>query len=250
MESLKLPPGFTSWSEVLTESAISRAFPDGKAPPCLKNHPELLAPLARELGTEIRERLFKRRVTAVSRLAAQLTESAVRTEIEEALAAHWKAQPINRMPDTIFADAAFSSPASRLARIHPTWWGRFFGRMQVLSTQGHPAHGELLDALPELTRAPGRYTIEGAIDEWRKTRVHCWGWTGRPENPWVLAARTASKAEKLTCWYRNWAPGYLEDSAERERLHAALAKRLDVIDPWEMSGPRSPVCRFGMHGPN
>ncbi len=174
----------------------------------------------------------------------------VQTAVAESLRKHWSVHPMAQVPDTIFADVALSSPASRLARIHPVWWGRFFGRMQALHAQGHPAHGELLDVLGHLRTNTGNCTIEGAVYEWRKTRNQHWGWY-RKENHRMIARRTLAKAEKLPTWYQRWAPGFLEDRAEQQRLHTLLAKYLAAADPWRMPAEQSPAGLLdGLHGRN
>jgi hypothetical protein len=175
--------------------------------------------------------------------------STVQATVTEALRRHWTVQAMACLPDTIFADVEFSFPASRLARIHPVWWGRFFGRLQVLFGQGHPAHGEFLDALPELTKKTGCYTIDGAIYEWRKTRNDYWGWY-REENHRTLAPRANLKATKLALWYARVAPGFLADEGEREKLHTLLAERLAAADPWHVPGEQAPGWLAGMHGRN
>ena len=171
---------------------------------------------------------------------------AVQTTIAKAMSAHWSLRPMTQMPDACFADAEFSAAVSRLARIHPVWWGRCFGQLQSLVKQGHPAHGELFDALPRLTTDTGRCTIEGAIYEWRKSRNDRWGWY-RNENHRVLAKRAMEKAEKLTRWYRSHAPGFLEDADERQRLHTLLTVRLAEADP--RSVPAGSLTTQ-WHGPN
>lgn len=306
---ISLPQGFNSWSEVITDSAVSRALQSAKVPPCLADHRELAAPLVREMSIRLHELLFLRRVAAVHFLEAKITESVfghvggenyyrlrealsetqtrffelyreetdsaerqardaemtraqeefvqlqrrhastVQSTVTAALREHWTVQEMARMPDTIFADVEFSFSASRLARIHPAWWGRFFGRLQVLFKQGHPAHGEFLDALPKLTTETGLCTIEGAIYEWRKTRNDYWGWY-RNENHRVLAMRAADKAIKLNRWYARVAPGFLADMGEREKLHARLVERLAAADPWHVPGEQAAGWLAGMHGRN
>lgn len=306
---MSLPQGFNSWSEVITDSAVSRALQSARIPPCLADHRELAAPLVRELSLRTRELLFHRRVAAAHFLEAKLTEpafdrvggeeyrrtreamevaqtrffelyqegvdsverqarqvemhraqkefvqlqrqhaSAVQSTVAEALREHWTVQEMTRMPDAIFADVEFAFPASRLSRIHPAWWGRFFGRLQVLFSQGHPAHGEFLDALPALTKETGCYTIDGAIYEWRKTRNDYWGWY-RDENHRTLAKRATDKAINLNRWYARVAPGFLTDRGEREKLHARLTERLAAADPWHVPGEQAAGWLAGMHGRN
>lgn len=174
---------------------------------------------------------------------------AVRHVVAKDLFAHWSSRPMNRLPDTIFADAPFTSTASRLARIHPVWWGRFFGRVQDLCKQGHPAHAELLDALPELIKESGCCTIEGAVYEWRKSRNDYWGWYGAI-HPWVTGKRTARKAMTLVNWYQRHAPRFLAVAGERQRLHERLVERLAAVDPWGLSASHSADRFAAMHGRN
>ncbi|MBL9219405.1 MAG: hypothetical protein JNG82_13005 [Opitutaceae bacterium] len=174
---------------------------------------------------------------------------AVRDSVAKDLFAHWSSRPMNRLPDTLFANAPFASSASRLARIHPVWWGSFFGRMQVSCKKGHPAHGELLDALPELIKESGCCTIEGAVYEWRKSRNDYWGWYGAI-HPWVTGKRTARKATTLVNWYQRHAPKFLADAGDRQRLHERLVERLAAVDPWGLSASHSPDRFAGMHGRN
>jgi hypothetical protein len=69
-----LPPGFYSWTQVLTDWGVSRAFSLSGLPPCLKDRPELAVPFAAEIGAAIRNGQLHRRATEAALIAQQVTE--------------------------------------------------------------------------------------------------------------------------------------------------------------------------------
>ncbi|MBL9217471.1 MAG: hypothetical protein JNG82_03215 [Opitutaceae bacterium] len=161
---------------------------------------------------------------------------------------YWSKRPIRGLPDTFFAEAPFAAPASRLARIHPVWWGGFFGRLQQALAFGHPAEGELLDRLPGLRKAATKKTLAAVIDEWRAEHNDQWGWYGEVHYR-MLALRAAKKAACLTHWFNARAPGYLTSEARRFALQLDLAEHLAQVDPWIVPA-RHAQAALSEHGPN
>lgn len=305
-----LPIGFESWTQVLTDWGVGWAYRKAKAPRCLKDRPDLAAPLIVQLGALLRDHLFYHRVREVSILQLQVTEPAyaaaggapyrklcctleatqhrffavyheadaspervarykamqqvqsawtqsrrnleplvqqARTKVART---YWNAAPLGKVPDTVFAHVPAASPAALLARIHPAWWGTFFGRIQYRLGHGHLANGELIAALPQLRRAARRYKLSAVIDDWRSAHSDDWGWYGEAHYR-MLEPRTAKKARELTRWLKTLAPGYLTDPLTRQTLDAQLAERLAQSDPWQLPVSES---HFGMgnwaHGRN
>ena len=156
----------------------------------------------------------------------------------QAARTYWNAAPLGKVPDTVFAHIPASTPAARLARIHPAWWGTFFGRIQYRLGHGHLANGELIAALPQLRRAARRYKLSAVIDDWRSVHNDDWGWYGDAHYR-MLEPRTAKKARELTRWFNTLAPGYLTDPIKRQTLDAQLADRLAQSDPWQLPVPES-----------
>jgi hypothetical protein len=311
-----LPHGFDSWTQVLTDSGISRAFPKSSLPHCFKDRPELAAPFVAEIGAAIREKTLVLSARKIALLHAQVTEPAydqvggsayletrrtmeaaqeryladwrarrstlnnlgspefatlqlekdraqaafhlVRRRHEpfvqetqaEAARAYWSTHRVRGIPDTFFADAAPSSAAARMQRIHPPWWGTFMGRLQEPLAHGHLAEGYFLDALPRLRAMAIKKTLAAMIEEWQQENAQRWGWYG-PVYYRMLASRAADKADKLTHWFNARAPGYLTDKVVRRSLHAELAKRLAAADPWSLPTPeRQPAFFLSEHGLN
>ena len=57
-----LPNGFHSWTQVLTDWAVSRAYlQTGRHPSCLADRPALAAALVAEVGAAIRQKQLIRR---------------------------------------------------------------------------------------------------------------------------------------------------------------------------------------------
>lgn len=160
----------------------------------------------------------------------------------------WSKRPTRGLPDTFFADVPFSALASRIARIHPVWWGGFFGRLQQALAFGHPAEGELLDRLPGLRKAATKKTLAAVIDEWRAEHNDQWGWYGEVHYR-MLAIRSAKKAACLTHWFNARAPGYLTSEARRFALQLDLADHLAGVDPWIVPA-RDAQSPLSEHGPN
>ncbi len=295
----ELPQGFESWTQVLADWGVWRAFSEAKAPRCLREHPALAAPLIAQLGSALRDRLYYHRLREVAILQLQVTEPAYTTaggeayrvlnrtmqeaqdrffavyhqpetsreritrheamrqaqssweqsrrELDslvqqtrrQAARSYWNAQPLKEVPDTIFATVPAAAPPARLARIHPAWWGNFFGRIQFRFGQGHPAQGELLTALPQLRTAARRYKLSAVITDWRNAHNDDWGWYDQVYH-WVLAPRAAKKAQALARWFNTRAPGYLTDPARRQSLDAQLIERLAQSDPWHLPATSSP----------
>ncbi len=179
----------------------------------------------------------------------QLAPAVTRSR-DQAVADFWKAQPATGVPDAIFADAAPHLSVSRLARIHPPWWGLFLGRLQKMLATGHPARGYLLDAMPRLRVEAKKKTLDGVIAEWRAAHADRWGWY-RPVHHQMLAQRSAEYADQLTRWMDSTAPGYRTNPSQRHELHTALANCLIQADPCYFPMPAGPDSwAFGVHGRN
>ncbi len=102
----KLPRGFNSWTQVLSDWAVSRAWLATKTPPCLKDRPELAAPFVTEISAAIRHRQLHRWVGRLDFAQERVTEPAfeeaggpaylaLRAEMESAQHAYcsaWSAQ--------------------------------------------------------------------------------------------------------------------------------------------------------------
>lgn len=71
-----VPAGFASWSQVVTDWSVARAFEASSFPPCLAHHPELAVPLVVEIGATIREIQLRRRPLARRLHQAAVTEPA------------------------------------------------------------------------------------------------------------------------------------------------------------------------------
>lgn len=110
----KLPRGFNSWTQVLADWAVSRAWLDTKTPPCLKDRPELAAPFVTEVSAAIRHRQLHRWVGRLDFAQERVTEPAfeeaggpaylaLRTEMESAQQAYcsaWSAQRSERADES------------------------------------------------------------------------------------------------------------------------------------------------------
>lgn len=71
-----LPIGFNSWTQVLADWAVSRAWLAAKVPLCLKDRPELAAPFISEIGAAIRHRQLHRWVGRLDFAQERVTEPA------------------------------------------------------------------------------------------------------------------------------------------------------------------------------
>jgi hypothetical protein len=307
-----LPPGFVSWTQVLTDWAVSRAYTGAGQPECFKGHPELAVPFVTAISAAIREKQLHRAVLEAILVQEQVTEPAydqaggpaylrlreameaaqneylegslplrrgepvavdvaaaearmiqlqkdfdmtrkqhaefVRSARSSAARQYWSKRPTRGLPDTFFADAPFAAPASRLARIHPVWWGGFFGRLQQALAFGHPAEGELLDRLPQLRESAIKKTLAAVIEEWRAEHNDQWGWYGEVHYR-MLALRSAKKAACLTHWFNARAPGFLTSETRRFALQLDLADHLAQADPWLVPA-RDAQSALSEHGPN
>ncbi|MDI1336605.1 MAG: hypothetical protein PSU94_10550 [Lacunisphaera sp.] len=111
----KLPRGFNSWTQVLADWAVSRAWLASKPPPCLKDHPELAAPFITEISAAIRQRQLHRWVGRLDFAQQQVTEpafdmaggsayQALRAEMESAQQAYFSAQRAQRSSCSVESD--------------------------------------------------------------------------------------------------------------------------------------------------
>ena len=311
-----LPNGFDSWTQVLTDWGVTRAYPNASPPRCFKDRSELAAPFVAEIGAAIREKALVQSARQIALLHARVMESAydqaggsdyratrrtmeaaqeryfavwrarraipdesgspelaalqgekdqaqaafhaarrrhepfVRETQAAAARAYWSVRRVHGIPDTFFSDAALSSTPARMQRIHPPWWGVFFGRLQKPLAHGHPAEGYLLDALPQLRAMAIKKTLAAMIDEWHQENAQHWGWDRQAQDR-MLAKRAGDKAGQLTRWFNARAPGYLTDRDVRRSLHADLAKRLAAADPWSVPLPAGrPAFLRREHGLN
>lgn len=179
-------------------------------------------------------------------------ERAAREAQQAAAKAFWAARDPSVIPDTYFSDEPAHAVAARLARIHPPWWGGFHRRLQRIFTNGHPADGCLLDALPGLRRQARKMTMEAMVSGWWQDNHARWGHFDEDEPHYpVLSQRAVKKARGLVSWFDATAPGYLVDQASRVTLHADLAERLREADPWPVPafGSRTQLP-WGEHGAN
>lgn len=71
---LKLPKGFNSWTQVLTDWGVSRAFSAVGLPTCFKDRPVLAAPFVAEIGAAIRHKLLNRLPVEATLAAERVTE--------------------------------------------------------------------------------------------------------------------------------------------------------------------------------
>lgn len=69
-----LPIGFTSWTQVLIDWGVSRAFSAADLPRCFKDRPDLAAPFVAEIGAAIRDKQLICRASEASLIAQQVTE--------------------------------------------------------------------------------------------------------------------------------------------------------------------------------
>jgi len=311
-----LPNGFDSWTQVLTDWGVSRAYASFSPPCCFRDRPELAAPFVAEIGAAIREKALGQSARQIALLHARVTESAydqaggsdyratrrimeaaqeryfavwrhhrtsrsewaapefaalqrekdqaqaayhavrrrhepfVRETQAAAARAYWSSRRVRGIPDTFFSDATLSSTPARMQRIHPPWWGVFFGKLQKPLAHGHLAEGYLLDALPQLRAMAIKKTLAAMIDEWHQANAPHWGWD-RPSQYRMLAKRAGDKAGHLTRWFNARAPGYLTDRDVKRSLHADLAKRLAAADPWSVPLPAGRPAFFRReHGLN
>lgn len=74
-----LPPGFNSWTQILTDWAVSRVWLASTLPRCLEGRPDLAAPFVAEIGAAIRRRQFHRWASKVDLAQEQATEPALDT---------------------------------------------------------------------------------------------------------------------------------------------------------------------------
>lgn len=72
----KLPKGFNSWTQVLTDWAVSRVWQAAKIPPSLEGRPELAAPFVREIGAALCHRQFHRWAGRLDLALQRVTEPA------------------------------------------------------------------------------------------------------------------------------------------------------------------------------
>jgi hypothetical protein len=123
----KLPSGFNSWTQVLTDWAVSRVWLAVKAPPCLKGRPELAAPFVAEVGAAIRLRQLQRWPSQVELEQAKVTEPAydqaggsayraLRTEMDSVLNDYLSVWRVQRFGDTR-AVAVFEELRARKERL-------------------------------------------------------------------------------------------------------------------------------------
>ena len=173
----------------------------------------------------------------------------------ETAKAFWATRNPRVITDTYFADEPTYATTTRMARIHPPWWGAFHRRLQQTFARGHPAEGYLHDALPGLRREVtkrSKLKLEGTVALWWETNQQRWGWYAKKEPHYrVLSDRAGDKAKELIRWINSTAPGYLSDQAVRVSLHAALTERLREADPWSVPAPdgRS-ILAWSEHGLN
>lgn len=71
-----LPPGFVSWTQVLTDWAVSRAYTGAGQPECFKGHPELAVPFVTVISAAIREKQLRRNALEAIMVQEQATEPA------------------------------------------------------------------------------------------------------------------------------------------------------------------------------
>ena len=72
-----LPTGFYSWTQVLTDWAVSRAYlQTGRHPSCLADRPALAAALVAEVGAAIRQKQLMRRAVEIAVVQEAATEPA------------------------------------------------------------------------------------------------------------------------------------------------------------------------------
>ncbi len=71
-----LPTGFSSWTQVLTDWAVSRVWLASDRPRCLEDCPDLAAPFVAEIGAAIRQRRFHRWAGLLDFTQEQVTEPA------------------------------------------------------------------------------------------------------------------------------------------------------------------------------
>lgn len=70
----KLPNGFNSWTQVLIDWGVSRAFSALSLPRCLAGRPDLAAPFVAEIGGAIRRKLLSRLPAEAALTAERVTE--------------------------------------------------------------------------------------------------------------------------------------------------------------------------------
>ncbi len=71
-----LPTGFNSWTQILTDWAVSRVWLAAKVPLCLEGRPALAAPFVVEIGAAIRKRQLHRWASQLDFAQQQVTEPA------------------------------------------------------------------------------------------------------------------------------------------------------------------------------
>jgi len=102
-----LPTGFASWTQILTDWAVSRVWLASAHPRCLEGRPELAAPFVAEIGAAIRQRQLHRWAAQIDLAQAQATEPAfdtaggpaylsLRNEMESAQADFFSAWSVER----------------------------------------------------------------------------------------------------------------------------------------------------------
>lgn len=72
-----LPRGFNSWTQILTDWAVSRVWQASTLPRCLEGRQDLAAPFVAEIGAAIRWRQFHRWAAQVDLAQEQATEPAL-----------------------------------------------------------------------------------------------------------------------------------------------------------------------------
>lgn len=85
----KLPRGFNTWTQVLSDWAVSRVWRATKIPPCLEGRPELAAPFVAEISAAIRHRQIPRWADCFAFEQTRATVPAFDRAGGPAYAAHW-----------------------------------------------------------------------------------------------------------------------------------------------------------------
>lgn len=135
-----LPKGFNSWTQVLTDWAVSRVWLAAKSPGCLADRPELAAPFVTEISAAIRYRQIPRWTGCLALVQAKVTEPAfarvagpayatLRSEMESAQLSFFSAwqvthgqveapvlEPLRRRMEHLQADCEGIPSARQMAR--------------------------------------------------------------------------------------------------------------------------------------
>jgi hypothetical protein len=172
------------------------------------------------------------RIQELYRSLRKAHEPAVRSLQADLAREYWAQYSSNPIPDTFFSHCAIHEPVSRMARIHPPWWGTFVRETQRSFRAIRPLRGYLLDVLPALRDHTGKLTLEATVSEFLEKHAESWGWYGKA-NHRMLAIRTAKKGNDVIRWFDSAACGYLSDWRVRQDIDHALSARLSAEDPWE-----------------